>query len=77
MSVRRHVGDVVLLTDDDGTKYKARIVAHGRGTEPDECVRRCGDPACGEWPVVEVVDDDHKPTGERVFHVCECEMLPL
>lgn len=73
MSLRRQIGDVVQL-NDDGSPYEGRIVAHGRGVDPDDCVRGCGDPLCREWPVVEVLDARGKATGERVFHVAECLM---
>lgn len=75
MSIRRKIGDVVTLADDYGSMYQGRIVAHGRGTEPDDCVLDCGDVDCAEWPVVEVLDERGVATGERVFHVAECQMI--
>lgn len=76
MSVRRKVDDVVVLQDDVEGPYLARIVPHGGGTQPDSCMYECGDPHCGEWPVVHVLNADGTETVERVFHVSECGMFP-
>lgn len=75
MSIRRTMGEVALLDDEDGSPpYLGRIVAHSRGAKPDACVRDCGDPQCREWPVVEVVNAPGESTGEMIFHVPECRM---
>lgn len=77
MSTRRKIGDIVRVDgyQHNDTPYVAQIVAHGRGTEPDDCILDCGDPACKEWPVVHEIGADGKPNGERDFHVPECHML--
>lgn len=74
MSERRKVGELVLIDNGEDDPFLARIVVHGAGTEPDDCVLDCSDPNCGEWPVVHVVRANGSETGERVFHVSECEM---
>jgi len=74
MSVRRRIGDVVQLDEEDDGPYLAKIAEHGRGTAPDDCMRVCGDPDCKEWPVLAEVDAAGKLTGVRVFHVAECQM---
>lgn len=78
MGKRRQVGDVVLLDDEDGTEpYLGRIHALGadRGDRCPHCsLDPSHDPACAEWPNVQVLDTSHRPTGEWVHHVPECQM---
>lgn len=74
MSKRRYVGDVVLLHDEEEGPYLGRIDA--LGAEPrNECDRRFLDPAhdqnCREWPNVEILDAEGRPTGQWGYHVCE------
>lgn len=62
------------LQDDEG-EFCVRIVVHTCGESPDECLLpACVDPNCKEWPVVEVLDALHQPTGQRIFHISECAM---
>jgi hypothetical protein len=35
---------------------------------------RLGDPDCREWRIAEVLDDQAQPTGQRIYHVTECNM---
>lgn len=74
MSTRRKVAEIVQLVDEEEGPYLARIVEHGRGLYPDECELSCGDAECKEWPVLLVLSEDGEPTGQRVFHVSECQM---
>lgn len=78
MSKRRHVGEVVVLDDEDGTApYFARIDGLGaeRGDRCPHCTLEADhDQACAEWPNVQVLDQNRKPTGEWVHHVPECQM---
>lgn len=78
MSKRRNVGDVVQLDDNDGSApYLGRIDAQG-SDRGDRCPKSAFDPnhdqQCAEWPVVNVLDGAGQATGERVFHVAECQM---
>lgn len=78
MSKRRHVGDVVVLDDEDGTgPYLGRIDALGaeRGDTCPHCfLEPDHDQSCSEWPNVQVLDQNRQPTGEWVHHVPECQM---
>lgn len=78
MSKRRHIGNVVVLNDEDGTApYLGRIDALG-AERGDICPHRFLEPdhdqACTEWPNVQVLDQNLQPTGEWVYHVPECQM---
>lgn len=77
MSKRRNVGDIVVLQDNEDGPYLGRIDALGADRK-DECPKCCDDPThdphCREWPNVEVMDAEGKPTGHYVYHVTECEM---
>ncbi|MDC6536483.1 hypothetical protein LN429_15370 [Pseudomonas syringae] len=75
MSKRRAFGDVVQMQDDDGeTPYLVKLIPTDDGAEPDDCMYECGDPGCREWRIAEVVDDQAQATGERIYHVTECNM---
>lgn len=78
MSKRRQIGDVVLLDDEDGTpKYLARIDALGadhRDRCPHSMLDADHDQDCAEWPNMQVLDQNHLPTGDWVHHVPECQM---
>jgi hypothetical protein len=69
VGTRRKIGDVVLVKNGEDEAFMGRIIIHGRGTEPDECVLDCGDPECHEWPVVEVVDNTVRLRGSE-FSTC-------
>jgi len=78
MSKRRHVGDVVLLDDEDGTgPYLGRIDARG-AERGDYCPLTTHDddhdPDCAEWPNVAVLGKAGRPTGAMIYHVPECRM---
>jgi hypothetical protein len=75
MSKRRAFGDVVQVQDDDGdAPYLVKLVPTEDGAEPDYCVAECGDSDCREWRIAEVLDDQRHPTGQRIYHVAECNM---
>lgn len=44
------------------------------GAEPYYCTYKCGDPDCREWWIEEVLDDQAQRTGQRIYHVTECNM---
>ncbi|MPQ71471.1 hypothetical protein [Pseudomonas sp. MWU12-2323] len=75
MSTRRAFGDVVQVQDDDGeSPYLVMLIPTADGVEPDYCMYECGDPDCREWRIAEVLDDQAQPTGQRIYHVTECNM---
>lgn len=75
MSIRRTFGDVVQVQDDDGeTSYLVKLIPTADGAQPDDCMYECGDPDCREWRIAEVLDDQAQPTGQRIYHVTECNM---
>ncbi len=75
MSKRRAFGDVVQIQDDDGeTPYLVKLIPTADDVQPDDCVYECGDPDCREWRIAEVLDDQAQPTGQRIYHVTECNM---
>ena len=78
MGKRRNVGDIVQLSDEDGSgPYLGRIDSQG-AQRGDLCPLAAHDPShdqqCAEWPVVNVLDEHKQATGEQVFHVAECQM---
>lgn len=75
MSIRRAFGDVVQVQGDDGGSwYLLKLIPTADGAQPDDCMYECGDPGCREWRIAEVLDDQAQPTGERIYHVTECNM---
>jgi hypothetical protein len=69
---RRRAGDVVQLVEVagfGGTPGKYRIVRDGA----DPCML-CDNPECQEWPNLERLAADGSTTGERAYHVPECQM---
>lgn len=73
MSRRRSPGDVVQRAPGSGfvgspEPSKVRIC----DDPPDPCLLGCGDPACREWPNLEVVEGPFK--GNYLYHVSECQM---
>lgn len=74
MSIRRKIGDVVQIDEDEDGKYLARIVETTDRRGPDECVYGCGDWDCKEWPALELLDAAGNPTGRQISHVAECAM---
>lgn len=75
MSKRRAFGDVVQVQDDDGEpSYLVKLIPTADGAEPDYCMYECGDPDCREWRIAEVLNDQAQPTGQRIYHVTECNM---
>lgn len=78
MSKRRIIGDIVEVKNlEDRSPYLARIVEHGSGVDPDDCILDCGDPDCKEWPLLHLVDAKGNPTGDRSHHVPECQMFDV
>lgn len=76
MSKRRAFGDVIQVQDDDAEPpYLVKLIPTEDGAEPDYCMYECGDPDCREWRIAEVLDDHAQPTGQRIFHVTECNMI--
>ena len=75
MSKRRAFGVVVQVQDDDGEPpYLVKLIPTADGAQPDDCMYECGDPDCREWRIAEVLDAQAQPTGERIYHVTECNM---
>lgn len=75
MSKRRAFGDVVQVQNDDvEPRYLVKLIPTEDGAEPDYCMYECGDPDCLEWRIAEVLDDQAQPTGQRIYHVTECNM---
>ncbi|MFA1030715.1 hypothetical protein ALP10_200276 [Pseudomonas syringae pv. helianthi] len=75
MSKRRSFGEVVQVQDEDGEPLcLVKLIPTADGAQPDDCMYACGDPDCREWRIAEVLDDKAKPTGERIYHVTECNM---
>lgn len=75
MSKRRACSAVVQVQDDDReTPYLVKLIPTEDGAEPDDCMYECGDPDCREWRIAEVLDEQVEPTGERIYHVTECNM---
>lgn len=76
MSLRRAIGDHVLACDgEDELPYTVKIVSSALGRDFDDCMYDCGDPDCKEWAIVEVLNENGVPTGERVYHLTECHMF--
>lgn len=84
MSIRRQPGQMVLVlpaTLNDGTPVEDSATGMGlirSGDEAEPCtlhiVDRCDDPACQEWPNVDMLDEAGHPTGETAYHIPECRM---
>ncbi|KOP60699.1 hypothetical protein OX90_04555 [Pseudomonas coronafaciens pv. porri] len=75
MIKRRAFGDVVQVQDDEGEPpYLVKLIPTADGAQPDGCMSECGDSDCREWRIAEVLDDKARPTGERIYHVTECNM---
>lgn len=75
MSKRRACGDVVQVQDYDGERpYPVKLIPTADGAEPDYCMYECGDPDCREWRIAEVLDGQAQPTGQRIYHVTECNL---
>lgn len=75
MSKRRAFGDVVQVQNDDGEPpYLVKLIPTPDGAQPDDCMYECGDPDCREWRIAEVCGEQAQPTGERIYHVTECNM---
>jgi hypothetical protein len=79
MSIRRKVGDVVLVRTED-EEFLGRIDTLGAdcGDECPQCFLDSNhDQHCREWPNVDVLNSEHKPTGRWAYHVSECRMFDL
>lgn len=77
MSKRRSVGDIVRIHDDEEGFYLGRISARGEATRhecPQMYLDSKHDRECREWPNIEVLDSNEKPTGQFAYHISECEM---
>ena len=75
MSKRRALGDVVQVQGDEGEPpYLVKLIPTADVAQPDDCMYECGDPDCREWRIAEVLDDQAQPTGQRIYHVTECNM---
>ena len=79
MSIRRKVGDVVLIKTED-EEFRGRIDERGAERQ-DECplcfLEPHHDQKCREWPNVAVLDGEHKATRKWAYHVAECRMFDL
>jgi len=77
LSKRRSINEIVVLSDDEDGSYYGRVDALG-AERNDECphcrLEPKHDPHCKEWPNVEILDTERKPTGKYVHHVAECRM---
>ncbi|MDX1296749.1 MAG: hypothetical protein R3260_00700 [Pseudomonas sp.] len=63
------------MQDDEGeAPYSVKLIPTADGEEPDYCMYECGDPDYREWRIAEVLDDQAQPTGQRSYHVTECNM---
>lgn len=79
MSIRRKIGDIVLVKTED-EEFVGQI--DGLGVEQQDCCSTCyvdptHDSECREWPNVKVLNDEHIATGEWAYHVPECEMFDV
>lgn len=71
----RAFGNVVQLKGEEGAPpYLVKLIPAGDGAEPDFYVADCGDHECREWLIADVLDDEARPTGQRIHHVAECHM---
>jgi hypothetical protein len=80
MSKRHHIGDVVLLYDDEEGTYLGRLDALGAERDdqcPQAMLHDSHDQACKEWPNVELLDEQGHRTGRWIYHVPECHMYEL